>query len=146
MRQASLTTLREMQAVSNELKNHGLGQKIKSYLRFKILIFCSDVEWREIWVSASDIGRTPGQFYWPDGTLVDTTTWNKGDPNGYGTGKPACVYIANSNAKLCDDSCSDTREILCEVPAALALTCGRRQRAKYVHLHPPPSAPALHHQ
>lgn len=73
------------------------------------------------WLSASDVGRVAGQFQWTDGTPVDKSTWQSGEPNSFGKGKEACVYLDTGYAKLLDWSCTTSGPyILCEVHAALA--------------------------
>ena len=77
-----------------------------------------------MWVSASDIGRTPhGQFHWSDGTPVDKANWETGEPDRAEEGKETCGFLRTGDTKLFDIPCSLTTSILlCELPAAL-FTC-----------------------
>jgi hypothetical protein len=56
-------------------------------------ISCSVPDTHGVWVSASDIGRTPGQFQWIYGSTVDKSMWASGQPDLAGAGKEACVYF-----------------------------------------------------
>jgi len=47
--------------------------------------------------------------------------WQNGEPNSFGKGKEACVYLDTGYAKLLDWSCTTSGPyILCELPAALS--------------------------
>jgi Lectin C-type domain len=121
---ATLKTLSQVEAVTEELRSRGLSKKrVRKRFEIKIKTFRSVAAWSALWVSASDIGRTPGQFQWPDGTPVDNATWDNRQPNKAKEGQETCVYLYTEDAKLFDISCSDTAAyILCEIPAALS-TC-----------------------
>lgn len=71
------------------------------------------------WLAATDVGWTPGWFVWTDGIQVDNSPWFTGDPqqpDSFGVGKEACVFLYAKHAALGDGSCSDTHYIFCEVP------------------------------
>lgn len=71
------------------------------------------------WLAATDVGWSPGWFGWTDGIQVDNSTWFSGDaqqPDSFGVGKEACVFLYAKHAALGDGSCSDTHYIFCEVP------------------------------
>lgn len=73
------------------------------------------------WLSATDIGQTQGQFRWLDETPVDASTWNDEQPDEFGPGKEACVFLHTDFAKLFDLDCQNKNVvIICEVPSALA--------------------------
>ena len=68
------------------------------------------------WVSVSDIGHAPGQFYWADGHAVDSSLWNAGEPNTFGAGKETCAELNSGTGKLNDLGCAPLNwSILCEV-------------------------------
>jgi len=68
------------------------------------------------WVDASDVGQQPGQFVWADGTKVDEALWQSGEPNNFGAGREACVYLFTESGKLRDFFCSYTEiSFICEV-------------------------------
>jgi Lectin C-type domain len=122
MQLATLKTLNQLEAVAKELTSRVLSKKrARKRFEIKISTFHSVAANNNFWVSASDIGRTPhGQFQWLDGTPVDKASWASGDPNDAKEGKETCVYLYTGDAKLRDESCSDTNRILCEIPAALS--------------------------
>ena len=70
-----------------------------------------------LWVSASDIGRAPGQFYWADGQAVDSSMWNVGEPNTFGAGEETCAKLNTTTKKLNDFSCTpfSRSSVLCEL-------------------------------
>lgn len=76
------------------------------------------------WLSGSDIDRTPGQFHWLDGTVVENSSWNyhpqQIEPNQFGVGKKACIELGTLYAKLFDYNCFNIAMPLCELPAALS--------------------------
>jgi diadenosine tetraphosphatase ApaH/serine/threonine PP2A family protein phosphatase len=75
-------------------------------------------------LSATDIGRTPGQFFWSDETPVDRSTWSTDafpQPDDFGAGKKACVFLHSEFATLFDAGCAEINYILCEIPAVLSL-------------------------
>jgi hypothetical protein len=74
-------------------------------------------------LSASDIDKTPGQFYWVDGSHVDNAMWYKEEPNDFGEGKQTCVFLHTAITKLVDEKCDNLLHILCEVPEALVKSC-----------------------
>jgi Lectin C-type domain len=87
--------------------------------KFGSASFRTVADQRRFWVSATDIGRTPhGQFQWVDETPVDKSTWDSGEPNHAGAGRETCVYLDIRSAKLYDYSCSDNKNIMCEVAAS----------------------------
>jgi len=67
------------------------------------------------WLAFSDIGRTAGQFYWPDSTPV-TTDWAKDEPNNFRTGSETCGELHTVGTKLYDYTCTYSRYTLCEFP------------------------------
>ncbi|XP_059481959.1 C-type lectin domain family 4 member F-like isoform X2 [Neocloeon triangulifer] len=69
------------------------------------------------WLSASDIGRTPGQFVWRGGVKVsrDRDWWAKNEPNDFGKGQEACVGVFNDS--LFSDPCHYTAHFICELPS-----------------------------
>jgi hypothetical protein len=116
MQMATLKTWSQREAVSRQLMHRGRSKKEQKIERVEIKIktFRSFAAGYGFWVSASH-----GQFQMPDGTPVDKATWESGEPDEAGAGKETCVFLSTAYAKLLDYSCSNTRNILCEVPAAL---------------------------
>jgi hypothetical protein len=53
-------------------------------------------------VSGSDVGHTPGDFYWSDGTTVGNNLWDKDQPSSFGPGYATCIFLYTENAKLGD--------------------------------------------
>lgn len=79
-----------------------------------------------VWLYGSDIGQTPGEFYWSDGSLVSSSyNWAPGEPSRYAAGKQTCVILDTKAAKFRDYTCDTTdRKPLCERPAwALLESC-----------------------
>ncbi|CAL4091759.1 unnamed protein product, partial [Meganyctiphanes norvegica] len=48
-------------------------------------------------------------WYWPDGSTVQGTAWDNGEPND-----DACSYINSKNGLLYDSSCGSSRYMLCQ--------------------------------
>lgn len=117
----SLKTSSEMQAVTDELRKL-LGYSKKAQIDEVRNLSLTFVAAGDFWLSGSDIGRTAGQFYWQDGTLVDGSLWETGYPQNYGAGKQSCVEFQIQHGQLFDFGCSSTDYIICEVPVELA-TC-----------------------
>jgi len=67
-------------------------------------------------MGASDIGSTPGQFLWGDGSPVDNSLWSDGEPSHYDLGLKTCVVLDSHQDKLLTDPCSQKRYFLCEMP------------------------------
>jgi len=82
---------------------------------------CTRDTW--FWLSASDIGKYPGQFHWADATKVevDASMWGNGHPNEFGRGKETCIDLKIGDGKLYDNNCNTTSRVLCEVPPELAV-------------------------
>jgi hypothetical protein len=82
----------------------------------KMYIF-AEAHW--FWVSASDIGHEPGQFYWADGHAVNSSLWEAKEPNSFGAGKETCTEINSrkfGKTELRDRNCASLNwNILCEV-------------------------------
>ncbi|XP_065331462.1 uncharacterized protein LOC135933942 [Cloeon dipterum] len=82
----------------------------------------SNTKW---WLSASDVGRTTGDFRWHDGRALpkDSSMWYADDlePDSFGKGFEACVNVATyKRTKLTDDACTANSEnyyFVCEPPA-----------------------------
>ncbi|CAB3387044.1 Hypothetical predicted protein [Cloeon dipterum] len=82
------------------------------------------------WLSASDVGRNPGDFRWQDGTILlrNSELWLKEDnePDSFGfKGKNSCVEIEsdfsnNNSYKLWDWECHNELNAVCEAPARAA--------------------------
>jgi len=68
-------------------------------------------------VDASDVGQEPGQFVWQsDGTKVDAALWARGNPDHFGAGEDAGVYLKTEHGKLFDYRCSSAHfSFICEV-------------------------------
>lgn len=119
MSQPTLKDLSQMQTVVKQLRNHGFGKKLKN-------CFCCKFNFRFVaasvgfWVSASDIGQTPGQFHWPDKSPVDPSLWYKagGFPQKYKAGQETCVYFYIPTS-FGDEPCNSASHILCEIPEVL---------------------------
>lgn len=106
-------TVAELIEVSDEFDE--ISKKSSKF--FTIYInFYSCAAPSHFWVSATDIGREPGQFQWADGTPVDSKMWNPGYPNQFYKGREICVCLYTFRAKLYDIACSATAYVLCEVP------------------------------
>jgi len=78
-----------------------------------------DADYLHYWVSASDIGHEPGQFFWPGGRKVDSDMWDRNtihQPNDFGEGKETCVKLGRYS-KLIDDPCSGADFFICELGA-----------------------------
>jgi len=76
-------------------------------------------------MDASDIGRTPGQFFWPDGTNVNSlfsSFWFGSNPNEFGVGKETCVFLSCDYTKFFDSPCDWNKTFVCEL-AAKDLPC-----------------------
>ena len=71
------------------------------------------------WVSANDINRPPGQFYWADGTPVDNSMRGADETQQNGEGKEACIYVESLADRIYDEECTRAYHILCEVPEEL---------------------------
>ncbi|XP_065350011.1 pulmonary surfactant-associated protein A-like isoform X1 [Cloeon dipterum] len=68
-----------------------------------------------VFVSATDIGQNPGNFYWADGSILDrnSSMWlEDNDPDAYGVGKETCVYM--TDGKLADATCINYAYFVCE--------------------------------
>ncbi|CAB3383741.1 Hypothetical predicted protein [Cloeon dipterum] len=71
-------------------------------------------------VSATDIGRKPGEFEWHDGTSLPKNShmWSWGEPDEFKAGREDCVYFNTGKTdKLWDYVCSYTDSFICEVPS-----------------------------
>jgi hypothetical protein len=88
------------------------------FLFTKFSTFLPDADNNGYWMSASDIGWTPGHFHWNDGSAVEKSAWASGQPDYAGAGKETCVYFHTGDAKLRDWKCSDPGRILCVLPVA----------------------------
>jgi len=68
-------------------------------------------------VGASDVGHQPGQFYWENGLKVDDFVWDKAwrEPDNFGEGIEACVWLRADSGKLCDNLCIAERRFICEL-------------------------------
>jgi len=105
MQLATLKTVDKIQKLS-DANPHKAIRSCKLFLLF--------LKWRlktifvavAFWVDASDVGQQPGQFVWQsDGSKVDAANWGPGNPDDFGAGKKACVYLSTYNAKLGDSPC-----------------------------------------
>jgi len=113
MRQAKLKNLREVEDLKRALTRRGYSEyKIIFFATIVIHFFLADV----LWLSASDIGRSAGQFYWPDATPVDVITWAPGSPNAFITGQKTCVVFDVKVGRLRDYDCAKYYHLLCELP------------------------------
>jgi hypothetical protein len=74
------------------------------------------------WLSASDIGRQPGQFRWSDGTPLDKNMWHEGIIEALGASKQACVALVVEVAALSDYDCTQLSNVMCEVSPGI-LSC-----------------------
>jgi len=68
-------------------------------------------------VASSDTGKSPGQFFWPDGTKVNDTFWSPGQPNDFAAGMETCVLLAADLEKLWDSSCNSLSAFICQLAA-----------------------------
>jgi len=94
-------------------------------------ITCNYIADHHYWVSASDIGHEPGQFFWPGGRKVDSDMWDRNtihQPNDFGEGKETCVNLGRYS-KLIDDPCSGADFFICELEAEDANCSESRPRA-----------------
>jgi hypothetical protein len=71
------------------------------------------------WLSATDIGRPPGQFYWAEGTPIDNSFRGLDETHQSGEGKEACIYVDSVARRIYDEECWRPYHILCEVPEEL---------------------------
>lgn len=85
-------------------------------VRIFILIFKFVVGDHHFWVSASDVGQTPGHIHWADGSLVEHSMWRAGEPNQFGRGTESCVVFDSQHKLLLDEHCTDRKYVMCEVP------------------------------
>jgi len=68
-----------------------------------------------LWTSASDVGRRPGEFLWADGRKVEQAMWASRQPDSFGEGKEACAVLA-SDFLLWDYDCSqDGKYFVCKM-------------------------------
>ncbi|CAM9984519.1 unnamed protein product, partial [Heterosigma akashiwo] len=68
------------------------------------------------WIGLND-ESTEGTYVWADGTSVDYTNWNSGEPNDWGDSED-CVEMTSSGGWN-DQSCSTTQASVCEIPTVL---------------------------
>lgn len=118
MRLPTLKSLQTLRKVAQELSKRGWGIK-KNKISWMCLKMYSLPGNLRFWLAATDVGWTPGWFVWTDGIQVDNSPWFTGDPqqpDSFGVGKEACVFLYAKHAALGDGSCSDTHYIFCEVP------------------------------
>jgi hypothetical protein len=123
MQLASLKNVTLTEAVTQELKSRGC-KKIKNiklswdwnFPPFGFVAVSSGV-----WTSASDIGRTAGQYHWMDGTPLDKSVWHRGDPDTFSAGNVTCAFLATyfNPALLVDYTCLQVWDTLCEFPTEL---------------------------
>jgi len=73
------------------------------------------------WVSASDIGHSPGHFHWGNGAQVDDALWHKlepVEPNEFGDDLDTCANVRSNETEarvfLADDRCTDEHFFICE--------------------------------
>jgi hypothetical protein len=71
------------------------------------------------WLSASDIDRKPGEFFFSDGTPVDSTTWAFRNPNYFKENQKTCVVFDKKDDKFRDWACAANYFTLCELPEEL---------------------------
>jgi Lectin C-type domain len=113
-------TLSEKEGAAAELIKRGYRKKENDYRLRKITntehFFAGGYNF---WLSASDVGQSPGKFHWSDGTMLDKSVWEGGQPDDFGAGKETCVYFNTQYSKLRDFSCSNTFYTLCEMPSTL---------------------------
>jgi Lectin C-type domain len=69
-----------------------------------------------LWLSASDIGSTPGDFKWADATPVDSISWAVNNPNAFREGQETCVVLDMKDGRLRDWDCTKYYFVLCELP------------------------------
>ncbi|CAM9994962.1 unnamed protein product, partial [Heterosigma akashiwo] len=69
-----------------------------------------------VWIGLND-ESTEGTYVWADGTSVDYTNWNSGEPNDWGDSED-CVEMTSSGGWN-DQSCSTTQASVCEIPTVL---------------------------
>jgi hypothetical protein len=69
----------------------------------------------DFWVGAKDVGTPAGRFSWSDGRLVDSTWWQRGQPNEHGAGKESFVFLRENALYDCDPTCAFY--FVCQVPA-----------------------------
>ncbi|MCB9569952.1 MAG: CotH kinase family protein [Myxococcales bacterium] len=66
------------------------------------------------WIGLSDI-QQEGTFVWSDGTPLDFTAWNEGEPNN--SGNEDCVNLPKWSGGLWNDlKCSTVRPYICKLP------------------------------
>jgi hypothetical protein len=61
------------------------------------------------WIGLSDQG-SEGEFVWIDGTALDFTAWNAGEPNEANAGEDCVTDFGGWN----DDACTNTYNYVCE--------------------------------
>jgi hypothetical protein len=116
MQMAILKTHNEVLQVALQIKRRNIDGKIEAEIFFIFSTFCLYADTIGFWMSASDIGRTPGQFHWEDGSPVDKSEWASGQPDYAGADKEACIYFHTGDAKMRDWRCADYVRILCVLP------------------------------
>lgn len=119
----TLETRSDARAVARELRQRGQSKKKPQISFLNFITYYTFAGY--CWLSASDSGRTPGQFEWADRTPVDISMWYNGhhqEPNNFGAGRDTCVILDTHSAKLFDKDCSKTSRVLCDMPRAL-LAC-----------------------
>lgn len=66
-----------------------------------------------LWIGFSDL-ETEGTFAWADGTPVDHTNWNAGEPND-AAGNEDCAQLAQATGYWNDFDCAMALPFICEV-------------------------------
>lgn len=89
------------------------NSKMNAIWKVKTLHFADGSRY---WMGASDIGQTPGQFLWGDGSPVDNSLWSFGEPIHNDEGVKTCVVFDSHGDKLLNNPCSEKRYFMCEVP------------------------------
>lgn len=71
----------------------------------------ADADW---WIGLDDLDQE-GAFTWSDGTPLDFTAWNEGEPNN--VGDEDCVNLPNWTGGLWNDlPCEELRPYICRMP------------------------------
>ena len=65
------------------------------------------------WIGFNDL-TAEGTWAWSDGSTVDYTNWNDGEPNNSANGNEDCAHIFGS-ALWNDATCSSTMASICNV-------------------------------
>ena len=114
MEMAMFRTPEEIDNISEILRERGLGEtRISSLLRAYTIILFADQMF--IWIAATDMGRSPGDFIWADGSAIDAETWAPGEPDEVEDGEN-CVNLSGHSAKLNGAKCNEAMKFMCIVP------------------------------